>query len=260
MTILTLFTKTNKKKQITQIKQKFRSYFENLDVEENILGVNTAGWLQVSIEGEDEKIAINYLAEKIGLCPIAMSNLNKNSKLIGRISKIHENKKILIDIGVFQPKITLATISIEKLQEQLVEGKKNSLKEIASLFGLTEGLPVNINLLNINDEQNYIKAELSESQLSLFNFWKKSFLERLIIIGSSYNEVKKTISLTRLGKDVIKLESLGLFEQVLTCKLGTDAAGLIPRVGKILRTAKLIVFNPKKIHLFFKDQPQLLSQ
>ena len=260
MTILTLFTKTNKKKQITQIKQKFRSYFENLDVEENILGVNTAGWLQVSIEGEDEKIAINYLAEKIGLCPIAMSNLNKNSKLIGRISKIHENKKILIDIGVFQPKITLATISIEKLQEQLVEGKKNSLKEIASLFGLTEGLPVNINLLNINDEQNYIKAELSESQLSLFNFWKKSFLERLIIIGSSYNEVKKTISLTRLGKDVINLESLGLFEQVLTCKLGTDAAGLIPRVGKILRTAKLIVFNPKKIHLFFKDQPQLLSQ
>ena len=260
MTILTLFTKTNKKKQITQIKQKFRSYFENLDVEENILGVNTAGWLQVSIEGEDEKIAINYLAEKIGLCPIAMSNLNKNSKLIGRISKIHENKQVLIDIGVFQPKITLATISIEKLQEQLVEGKKNSLKETASLFGLTEGLPVNINLLNINDEQNYIKAELSESQLSLFNFWKKSFLERLIIIGSSYNEVKKTISLTRLGKDVINLESLGLFEQVLTCKLGTDAAGLIPRVGKILRTAKLIVFNPKKIHLFFKDQPQLLSQ
>lgn len=260
MTIITLFTKTNKKKQITQIKQKFRSYFENLDIEENILGVNTAGWLQVSIEGEDEKIAINYLTEKIGLCPIAINNLNKKSQLKGLIYKILENKKVLIDIGVFQPKITLATISTEKLQEQLIESKKNSLKKIVSLFGFTEGLPVNINLLNINYEQNFVEAELSGSQLSLFNFWKKSFLERLIIIGSSYNEVKKTISLTRLGKDVINLESLGLFEQVLTCKLGTDAVGLIPRVGKILRTAKLIVFNPKKIHLFLKDQPQLLVQ
>ncbi|MCJ7713948.1 DUF2110 family protein, partial [Candidatus Bathyarchaeota archaeon] len=128
MTILTLFTKTNKKKQITQIKQKFRSYFENLDVEENILGVNAAGWLQVSIEGDDEKIATNYLANKIGLCPTYISNLEKNSPINGRISKFHE-KKVTVDIGVFKPKITLANISIEKLQEQLIEDKKNSLKK-----------------------------------------------------------------------------------------------------------------------------------
>ena len=253
MTILTLFTKTNKKKQITQIKQKFRSYFENLDVEENILGVNAAGWLQVSIEGDDEKIATNYLANKIGLCPTYISNLEKNSPISGRISKFHE-KKVLVDIGVFKPKITLANISIEKLQEQLIEDKKNSLKKMASLFGLAEGLQVNINLLNINEEKNFIEAELSDRQISFFNIWQKSFLDRLIVIGSSYNEVKKAISLARLGKDVINIESLGLFEQVLTCKLGTDAAGLIPRVGKILRTARLIVFNPKKIYLFFKQK------
>jgi len=42
--------------------------------------------------------------------------------------------------------------------------------------------------------------------------------------------------------------------------MGTDAVGLIPRLGKILRTAKLTVFNPKKIHLFFKTQPQLIAK
>ena len=115
-----------------------------------------------------------------------------------------------------------------------------------------------ISLLKINEEKGCVDAEFSEKQLSLFNFWQKSFLDRLIILGSSYNEAKKAINLARLGKDVINIESVALFEQVLTCKLGTDAAGLIPRLGKILRTAKLTVFNPKKIHLFLKTQPQLV--
>lgn len=258
MTLLTLLVKISKKSQITQIKQKFRSYFENLDVEEKILGVNAAGWLQVSLEGEDEKIATNYLIKKIGLCPIDINNLKENSQLSGNISAFNGSNNFFIDIGVFKPRNFLAIISLEKLQGQLAMGEKNSLKKIVTLFGLTEGLIVNINLLKINKETDFVEAEFSEKQLSLFNFWKKSFLDRLIILGSTYNEAKKAISLARLGKDVINIESLGLFEQVLTCKLGTDAAGLIPRLGKILRTAKLTVFNPKKIHLFYKTRPQLI--
>lgn len=255
-----MLTKISKKNQITQIKQKFRSYFENLDVEEKILGINAAGWLQVSIEGEDEKIATNYLIKKIGLCPTDINNLKENSQLSGKISSSNGNNNVFIDIGVFKPRTFLATISLKKLQEQLAQGKKNSFKKIVTLFGLTEGQTVNITLLNINKEKDCVEAEFSEKQLSLFNFWQKSFLDRLIILGSTYNEAKKAINLARLGKDVINIESASLFEQVLTCKLGTDAAGLIPRLGKILRTAKLTVFNPKKIHLFFKTQPQLIAK
>ena len=151
MTILTLLTKISKKNQITQIKQKFRSYFENLDVEEKILGINAAGWLQVSIEGEDEKIAANYLIKKIGLCPTDINNLKENSQLSGKISSFNGNNNVFIDIGVFKPRTFLATISLEKLQEQLAQGKKNSFKKIVTLFGLTEGQTVNIILLNINN-------------------------------------------------------------------------------------------------------------
>ena len=258
MTILTLLTKISKKKQITQLKQKFRSYFENLDVEEKILGINASGWLEVSIEGEDEKIATNYLIKKIGLCPTYVNNLKENSQLSGQILTFNENNNVFIDVGVFKPKTFLATLSLEKLQDQLAESKKIGLKKIASLYGLTEGLTVNVTLLKVNLEKDCFEAEFSENQLSLFNFWQKSFLDRLIIIGSSYNEAKKAINLARLGKDVINIESISLFEQVLICKLGTDAAGLIPRLGKILRTAKLTVFNPKKIHLFFNAHPELL--
>jgi len=45
---------------------------------------------------------------------------------------------------------------------------------------------------------------------------------------------------------------LGMFEHVLTCKLGTDAAGLIPKIGRILKNAKFAVFNPKKLKKFLE--------
>jgi hypothetical protein len=236
-----------------------RSYFENLDVKEKILGVNNAGWLQLSGEGEDEKLAINYLKKKIGFCPAHKNNIKKNSSLKGKICSFHENKMFSIDIGVFNPKILLATISLEKMQEQLMNNKKTSLARISTLFGLTAGLPINIDVLNIFETENQIEAKLSDFQLSLFMLWQKSLLDRLIIIGATRNQIKKTLKLTKLAKDVIGVESLGLFEQVLTCKLGTDAVGLIARIGRTLKTAKLKVFNPKKIHLALRTKPQLIS-
>ncbi|MEM3602624.1 MAG: DUF2110 family protein, partial [Candidatus Bathyarchaeia archaeon] len=47
--------------------------------------------------------------------------------------------------------------------------------------------------------------------------------------------------------DVVGIEQLGLFEHTIICKLGTDAAGLIPKVGKKLTNAALSVVSPKKI-------------
>lgn len=251
--------KIDDKKKLNQSKKIIQSYFENLDVEEKNLGANKAGWLQLTIEGEDEKIATNYLNDKIGLIPIYKETIKKNSTYKGRISNFNENKSLLIDVGIFSPQISLATITLEKIQNQLIKDKKTSLKDISLLFGLAIGLPVNIKVLNILEEENQIEAELSDIQLSLFDSWQKSFLDRLIVIGATRSQVKKTLSLTRLIKDVINVESLGLFEQVLTCKLGTDAVGLIPRIGRILKTAKLTVFNPKKIYMALTLKPKFLT-
>jgi len=256
---LTLFVKIDNNKQLSQSKKIIRSYFENLDVEEKILGANNAGWLQLSIAGEDEKIATNYLIDKFGLCPISKDALKKNSLFKGKIFNFHENKVLSIDMGIIKPQFSPATITLKKIQNQLMKDKKISLKNISALFGFAVGFPLNIKVLNIWEKENQIEAELSDKQLSLIESWKKSFLDRLIVMGASHNQIKKTLNLTRLTKDVINIESLGLFEHVLTCKLGTDAAGLIPRIGKILKTTKLTVFNPKKIHVALNSKPQLLT-
>jgi hypothetical protein len=49
-----------------------------------------------------------------------------------------------------------------------------------------------------------------------------------------------------LNRDILGIEPLGLFEHAATCKLGTDAEGLIPKIGKSLRNSTLQVFSPRR--------------
>jgi len=53
---------------------------------------------------------------------------------------------------------------------------------------------------------------------------------------------------------------LGLFEHAIVCKLGTDAAGLIPKIGKKLWSAKFSVFSPKRIIEFLGDYSMSFAQ
>jgi hypothetical protein len=52
---------------------------------------------------------------------------------------------------------------------------------------------------------------------------------------------------TGLDRDIVSIESLGMFEHALTCKLGTDAAGLISEIGKNMGNVRFQVFNPRNI-------------
>jgi hypothetical protein len=72
-------------------------------------------------------------------------------------------------------------------------------------------------------------------------------LDRLLILGASYSEVETAVKIAEVNRDIVYIEQLGMLEHALVCKLGTDAAGLIPKVGKILGRASLSVFNPRRI-------------
>ena len=73
-----------------------------------------------------------------------------------------------------------------------------------------------------------------------------------MVLGSPLHEINMTLEHARLDRDVIDVETLGLLEHALTCKLGTDAAGLIPKIGRALKNAKFAVFNPKRLRQFLE--------
>ena len=75
-----------------------------------------------------------------------------------------------------------------------------------------------------------------------------------MVLGASAHEINNAIKHAKLERDVIEIEQIGLLEHALTCKLGTDATGLIPKISRKLKNSKFIVFNPKKLIAFLKTE------
>jgi hypothetical protein len=253
MTTLTLLTKTNGANQLNQIGDALKFAFEGLGVEARILSTVAGRWAQLTLEGEDEGIATNYVVKEFGLCPVNFENVKCFSALKGYVTNVEKNSQELsVDVGVFEPKLVLAKIPLRHLQAQLVDGRKTALGKIAELFGLRDDLPLSVKVTHLNENESRIEAELSNEQIRQFAVWQESLLDRLLVAGSTVDEIKATLERARLNRDVISVESLGMFTHALTCKLGTDAAGLIPKIGRNLKNAKFAVFNPRRLRQFLE--------
>jgi hypothetical protein len=245
---------------LSQVEKALRILFEGLDVEAKTLGTAADRWVQVALAGEDESIAANYIAKEVGFCPASFGSVKKFSTLKGYITDLEKSKEELsVDVGVFQPKIVYATIPLRHLQAQLVDGRKIALRKMVDLFGFCEGLPINVRVALVSEEGSRMEAELSTRQVEKYGNWRESLLDRLIVLGSSAYEVKTALELAKLERDIISVESLGMFEHALVCKLGTDAAGLIPKIGRILRNARFAVFNPRRISGFLQLKQDSVS-
>jgi hypothetical protein len=255
MTTLTLLAKINNDYQLKQIDKALKLAFEGLEVEAKVLGTVADRWVQIALAGEDEGIATNYVIKEIGVCPSNFGNVKKLSTLNGYISPLKKNgKELSVDVGVFEPKVVHAIIPLQRLQAQLVDGRKIALGKIAELFGFCKDLPVNIKVTSLNEGESRMEAELSSRQIRKYTVWRESLLDRLLVLGASFHEIKMTLEHAKLDRDVIGVEPLGLIEHALECKLGTDAAGLIPKIGRNLKNAKFTVFNPRRIRKFLTNQ------
>lgn len=252
MPTVTLLSKVYTNHQITLVKNQLKSTLKGLKVKIENVEATPRGWIQVNFSGEDEKAALSYLEEEIGSCPVHIGNLKKFSTTKGYIMDLSESKEELcLDIGIISPKTINATIPLQHLQAQLADGRKLALKKLAELFGFCEGLPLTAKITSINE--NHIEATMAETQLKLYKKWTKSLLDRLIILGASQQEINTALKNAKCKNDIVEIEQLGLFEHAAACKLGTDAVGLIPKVGRNLPNTTLGVFKPKTILEFFRN-------
>ena len=260
MTVLTLLVKAGSSRQLKLVDDLLKAEFENLDLDFKVLGAPVNKWVQVSLSGEDEALATNYLNKEIGTCPISVKRVGKFSILKGYIAKLDTAKnELAVDVGIFEPRMTQAVIPLAYLQAHLADGKKADLKKIAEVYGLRENLPLNVKVVGLDGggEDERLQAELSTAQIEKMRLWQQSLLDRLIVLGAAVRDIETVLERTRLNRDIIDTERLGLLEYALTCKLGTDAAGLIPSMGRYMRNAVFVVFNPRKILGFMGEQWQL---
>lgn len=203
-------------------------------------------WVKIDIDGEDEIVAVNLLAKEIGLAPVSANNVSLFSVYRGRVVSLTESEdRLFIDIGVFSPKPTYAVIPLGILQGQLVDGKKFGFEKIRKLFGLIDGIPLEVQIVDIRDE--IFKAVLTWEQIARFSNWIESYLDRLIVLEGTYEETLDATKRAKLLKDIVSVAYLGFLEQSIICKLGTVAVGLVRKLGRHLQNASFVCFSPLRI-------------
>ena len=248
MTTLTLLTKIYNSHQVRELDRILTELVGDLSTEIKVKGTAAGKWVMLDVSGEDESVASKLLEREIGFCPVNIENVKKFSALKGYVTNLEKSKEeLLLDIGVFDPKPVYASVALTHLQQHLSDGKKLPLKVLSGSWGICENLPLEIKVLEVDLEGNRVRAELQSSQVNKFTQWKESLLDRLLVIGASLVDVNAAVEQEGLDRDVIDIESFGMFEHALVCKLGTDAAGLIGRIGRRLRKAKFTVFSPKPL-------------
>jgi len=234
----------------------YSSLVSGLEVQLRFDGTTNRGWIQLEVSGEDETAALSLLDREIGLAPVSLDNLKKFSVMQGKVVFSGKSKnELYVDLGVSSPKVSDAVVSGKRLCAQLADGKEIPLQELVELFCLYDNMPLEVKIAEgVAGESKTVEAGLSEAQFSLFSRWVRCRFDRLIILGSLFSDVEQAVKFSRHSRDVIRIESLGVLEQVVLCKLGTDAVGLIPKLGRYLKSAVLVPFSPKKILEAFGSQ------
>lgn len=256
MPTLTLFVKARHSFQLRLIDQLLQESLKGLRVKAEPCRIVTCNWVQTTISGEDEVIARNYLDHEIGLC--LPQELGKASSIKGRITELDKDKtEIHIDIGPFPSETSVVIISLQNLQTQIADGRKIALSKIIDLFGLFENFPLTVKALGV-DGKEPAQAILAEEQLAQYRKWIKSLLDRLLVFKVPRQDIERALKRAYSDRDVVSIESLGVFEHAVVCKLGTDAVGLIPKIGKNLQKATFTTFSPEKIFNFLGNEISLL--
>ncbi|MCJ7722355.1 DUF2110 family protein, partial [Candidatus Bathyarchaeota archaeon] len=156
--------------------------------------------------------------------------------------------ELYVDLGVVSLETCDAVLSENQLRAQLTDGRVLSPNRLVELFCLYDNVPLEVKIAKkVGADSTNVEAVLSERQLSLFRSWVRCRFDRLLILGSLFSDVEQAVNSSRHSRDIIRTESLGVLEQIVLCKLGTDAVGLIPKLGRYLKSAVLAPFSPKKI-------------
>ncbi len=249
MTMLTLSARIYSSHQLRELEKILSGLLGDLSLQYSIAGTVAGRWAQVDVAGEDEAVATRLLEREAGFCPINLENVRKFSSHTGYVVNLEQSKEeVMLDFGVFEPKTVHASVKLASLQAELPKSNGVPLKKLAQMWAICENLPLEFKVLEVNIEKYSVKATLQPDQIRRFIQWRDSLLDRLLIMGASLGEVSAAVDQAGLMRDVVEVERLGMFEYALVCKLGTDAAGLIGRIGRLLRKARFTVFNPKPLN------------
>ena len=190
----------------------------DLSVEWSV-GVRDDGFPSVTVDGEDAPVARNLLREEWGAIT---PHREPGEVYVGTLER-WDDEGFYLDAGeeVFVPSGELG----------LGPGDPSQVRQ---RFGLVQHVPLKFTV----EEDG--TARLADEERDRLYDWTRG-AGRVNVNSATRSEVRATLNRAGHAEDVVTVERLGLLEQSVVCREGTDPPGLIASVGKYLPAELLAV-------------------
>ena len=206
---------------------------------------------EIFINGPEEIFVFNLLKKEIG-------GINEFKEIqVGKVYKgtmIDVGKVgfgIFVDCAIMNPKVDVL-INLHSLRNQLCRDKEKSLKEIINAYEFVDHFPIYVKIIEIDLIKNKIQGELDDKTLKLFKKILDENIEGLFMSGETKGQFKKALIRNGNLRDIVSLKRYGYLEHILLLKGGSNAPGIITKIGKDLRNCKLSAIRPTKIKALFE--------
>ncbi|MHA1912572.1 MAG: DUF2110 family protein [Candidatus Kariarchaeaceae archaeon] len=210
--------------------------------------IDKDGFPLVTLSGEDKHVASNFISRIHGSFRPS-ENFIVGDTVVGRIvNQKNVGFGIFVNIGCTNPDQE-ALLPLFAVRNQLTPkaSPAPSIRKIISQYGFVEDRKMEFKIVSIEKTPKLkINIELSASELSMYDKWRKERKQTVIVVGTMKKTLVRVLKEAGNINDVKDIETLGLFEYAVTLKRGTRASGIIPRVGKMLPYTRLGKYAPKK--------------
>jgi hypothetical protein len=216
-----------------------------LSASAKLAGFSATGWAEVGIEGEDSEILQEIVSRKFGRAQTNLSQVEAQGNYSGIINNVGDG--LNVDIGVEKPAQIRVGVGSRALRAQLCDGKPLPAKQIAEHYCMHPGWGLSVRITRMEPAARILEGWLSDSQIQIFSDAMATRLEQIRVFDCTRQRLESALRRANLERDVISLQSNTLTTHSVVCKLGTDAIGLIPKLGSMLRKSELRPFLPKRI-------------
>jgi hypothetical protein len=230
------YFKANLEKYLTELKG-------DLTATVTFQGFSRTGWSQIDVTGADAEIVTYIISSRLGIAQTRQDELELPQVCDAQITG-PDARGLKFDVGLDSQSVT-PIIPVGHLRAQLADGKPLPLAQLVEYYCLYAGEKISVRITTKVD--NVIEAWLSDPQVELLSHRITSGLDRIEAFDCFKYDADSAVTKAHLARDVIAVERETLTLQSIVCKLGTDAIGLIPKLGHVLRKQKLQPFLPRRI-------------
>lgn len=200
--------------------------------------------IHVTLEGEDEEPAINFLNVRFGV-GVSLGSVTPGDEIhrarVAAPGKVGFG--VFFDIGLDDGKHAL--YPLHRMREQLAGGKLVPSRPLVKAFGFCEEFSMPVVVTKV--EAGKVEVELAARVVEELATWRRDGLDKITCHGETAEVLERTLR-EKLGvRHHAMIQQAGFLDAVISVDKRTDGAGIVALLGPLFSHVKMAVFNPKRI-------------